>query len=108
MNFTSQQKDLLFAIVDAHLSGDGAPFIFVQSHSGRGLCYPRGRSIPVSADEVDFRQLAQERLITSVRVSGPGLRGNVKGLTADNWFDQIGRAQRLNSSHANISYAVFC
>jgi hypothetical protein len=101
MNFTSQQKDLLFAIVDAHLSGDGAPFIFVQSHSGRGLCYPRGRSIPISADEVDFRQLAQERLITSVRVSGPGLRGNAKGLTADNWFDHSYDWLRARGSHRN-------
>src|SRR3712207_7402043 len=25
-----------------------------------------------------------------------------------NWDHQIGRATRLNSSHANISYAVFC
>ena len=75
MNLTSQQKDLLFAIVDAHLSGDGAPFIFVQSHTGSGLCYPRGHSIPVRAVEVDFRQLAEERLITFVRVSGPGLSG---------------------------------
>jgi len=24
------------------------------------------------------------------------------------WYAKIGRAQRLNSSHANISYAVFC
>src|SRR5258707_4676848 len=32
---------------------------------------------------------------------GKGFQGGVK-----RW--QIGRAQRLNSSHANISYAVFC
>ncbi len=69
MILTSQQKDLLFAIVDEHLSGDGAPFSFVESHTGSGLCYPCGRSIPVSATEVDFRQLAKEGLITFARVS---------------------------------------
>ena len=83
MNLTSQQKDLLSAIVDAHLSGDGAPFIFVQSRSGSGLCYPRGRPIPVNVDEVDFLQLAEEGLINVVRVSGTGLRGKPTQLGID-------------------------
>src|SRR3712207_7419156 len=32
----------------------------------------------------------------------------VAGGAAGAWAAEIGRAQRLNSSHANISYAVFC
>lgn len=50
MNFTSQQKDLLFAIVDAHLSGDGAPFIFVRTIAAVGSATPAAgqfRSVPM-------------------------------------------------------------
>jgi hypothetical protein len=63
---TSQQKDLLFAIVEAHLSGDGEPFIFVRDVSQSSLIYPRGRCVRINATEVDFHQLAGEGLVTLV------------------------------------------
>jgi hypothetical protein len=65
MNITSQQKDLLFAIVDAHISG-GEPFNFVRNVSEGFLVYERGPSIKVHANEGDFHQLAGERLVTLV------------------------------------------
>src|SRR3712207_8648988 len=46
-------------------------------------------------------------LITSARVrAGASAADRLDGLHAASL--QIGRAPRLNSSHANISYAVFC
>jgi hypothetical protein len=80
MNLTSQQKDLLLAIVDAHHSGDGAPFIFVHHNSGSGLCYPGGIEVRLNADELDFRQLEREKLITFRRVSVDVLRGKPTAL----------------------------
>ena len=88
MNLTVQQKELLLAIVDAQLVGDGGPFTFLESYSfvqnptGSGLCYPDRRCLPVRADEVDFRQLAAERLII-LRVSRPPLSGKATQLGID-------------------------
>jgi hypothetical protein len=75
MNLTSQQKSLLFAIVDGHAASEGAPFIFVHHGSGTGLCYKGGRSVWVDADENDFVQLRRENLINFSRVSGGVLNG---------------------------------
>src|SRR3712207_8507923 len=46
--------------------------------------------------------------------AGYGTAGGVlraaweRGCLTQVWVDEIGRATRLNSSHANTSYAVFC
>src|SRR3712207_9270833 len=43
--------------------------------------------------------------IVSVKISDGTI---VRSLLYDTHTNQIGRSTRLNSSHANISYAVFC
>jgi hypothetical protein len=63
VNLTDQQKDLLQLLVSKHESNGGQPFLFVQSHSGAGLCYPGGDSLPAANDELDFQQLQRENLI---------------------------------------------
>ena len=65
---TPQQQALLLAVVGAHVSFGGEPFIFVQHASGQALCYPGGRSISVDADEVDFVQLQNEGLIAFTKM----------------------------------------
>jgi hypothetical protein len=71
MKITPQQKDLLFAIVDWHLSNNGAPYMFTQSHSGSGLG-PNGPPAPPNTDVSDFLRLQSERLLT-VETVGPNL-----------------------------------
>jgi len=75
MNLTPQQKELLFVIVDEHRSGNGEPFIFTHSFTSRGLAYPGGHSVPVSADELDFQVLEKAGLLAAVWLSATSLRG---------------------------------
>ena len=78
MNLTTQQKDLLFAIVDG-CGSSGSEFMFLQSHSSRagggGLGFDSQPPIPISAVDLDFRQLRREDLISLEDVPGSGLRG---------------------------------
>ena len=69
---TIHQKDLLVAIADGHASSNGASFSFIQSHSGKGLCYPGGVTIRIEADESDFRRLERENLLTLDRAPNMG------------------------------------
>src|SRR3712207_7890009 len=42
------------------------------------------------------------------RPRGNEWRGVIKPESWDEWFERDRKSTRLNSSHANISYAVFC
>src|SRR3712207_7852416 len=59
--------------------------------------------------------LAPEPVATSLRsalgpwaVSGPALEAGRTALRDREWLEADRKSTRLNSSHANISYAVFC
>src|SRR3712207_8547303 len=52
-------------------------------------------------EALDPREAADERLAVE-------LLELVEAAAVDDARDQIGKSTRLNSSHANISYAVFC
>jgi len=83
MNLTSQQKGLLFAIVDGHHASGGSEFIFVQNRTGSSLLYPERPQIPVSASAIDFRQLERDNLITFEETPGPCLTGKPTELGID-------------------------
>jgi len=76
VNLTDQQKDLLRLLVSKHQSNGGQPFIFARSHTGAGICYPNGDSTPVANDDIAFRQLQREHLITFIPVSENLWRGS--------------------------------
>src|SRR3712207_8589767 len=64
-----------------------------------------------------FRSCAKTRAVEREIVAGHAIRREMRAIAGRRAFAQggqlvtpaqIGRAPRLNSSHANISYAVFC
>src|SRR2546430_12552964 len=58
-----------------------------------------------------YRTMAHEDLLRDQHVEGSSDRsfGLVfAAVLVDSWLAEIGRATRLNSSHSQISYAVFC
>src|SRR3712207_8968889 len=57
-----------------------------------------GRDLP----EDQVRELADGRVYSGLQAESLGLVDELGDL------EKIGRSTRLNSSHANISYAVFC
>jgi hypothetical protein len=63
MNLAPREKNLLFAIVDAHTSGHGSRFTFTRSHSGSALYYQGHGSIRVDADDNDLALLERRRLV---------------------------------------------
>jgi hypothetical protein len=84
VNLSDQQKDLLLLLVSKHQSNGAQPFLFVRSHTGAGLCYPGGDSLPVINDDLDFHQLRRENLITLNPVGKNQWRGKPteRGITA--------------------------
>lgn len=74
MRLTPQQKDLLMAIVDRHLSNNGAPYMFAQSHSGSGFC-SNGPPAPPNTDVSDFVQIQREGFVTVETVGPNVIRG---------------------------------
>ena len=70
-NPTPQQRDLLFAVVDAHLSKHGSRFTLMRHHSGSGLRFADGHEIRVSADEADLDRLNREGLVV-ILARAPG------------------------------------
>src|SRR3712207_8974339 len=65
-------------------------------------------------EEVDVAQVADGRGVEDDRVAltdddrAGGLLGHLAGLERDLLAGEDRKSTRLNSSHANISYAVFC
>src|SRR3712207_7163416 len=64
------------------------------------------RSLPALAGRAGGARLAHQRPAPPPRPLGRGL--GRRAAPAHGPHGEIGRATRLNSSHANISYAVFC
>src|SRR3712207_7684095 len=57
---------------------------------------------------VELAALADPALVPATVADVLGVREAPRRALSDTLVDEIGRAPRLNSSHANISYAVFC
>jgi hypothetical protein len=75
MNLTDQQMELLRLLVLNHESQGGTEFYYTQSHSGNGVSYQGGFSIPVGYDASDFDQLRRERVISLTRIDRLSYRG---------------------------------
>ena len=69
MNLTKEQEELLATIVHVYDSGCKGEFILVGTLAENSLVYTGHPNIVVEADSSDFRQLAEEGLIT-IRESG--------------------------------------
>src|SRR5947209_16353327 len=72
-----------------------------RSHLKRFVVRPLGRAAPSSGSEYlpDDRNAAPD--------ASRHQHGHLRA-SASRWRDQDRKSTRLNSSHANISYAVFC
>src|SRR5688572_31467332 len=76
------------------------------------LPQPRQQGPDVGLERVDEHAVRAEHVARALRLLQPlavdeqGLR--VRGLDVDDRLDQDRKSTRLNSSHSQISYAVFC
>src|SRR3712207_8948793 len=69
------------------------------------------RAVEALTKEIEAIAAQNETCRRLLKVPGVGplvATAMVAAIADGSAFRQIGRAQRLNSSHANISYAVFC
>src|SRR3712207_7214571 len=71
--------------------------VAVLGHEVPRLLLPDDLAVQVGGGDVEA-VAGEEGAVEPLAVAGRGGRG----------VGEIGRATRLNSSHANISYAVFC
>ena len=63
MNVTPDQMELLRQVVAVYRDGCRSEFIVTRTHSGSGLVYPGRESVPITADDSDFDQLAAAGLL---------------------------------------------
>src|SRR3712207_7951902 len=71
-------------------------------HDALPICRPAARRRMIGADRANRTGVPFD-----VRENGDDLV-DVPGVDDDAWRDGDRKSTRLNSSHANISYAVFC
>jgi hypothetical protein len=69
VNLSDQQKDLLRLLVSKHESTGGVQFNLAYSGTDYAIVYTGKGSVPIKADDSDFRALRREHLISLIPVS---------------------------------------
>ena len=77
MNLTPEQVDLLRLIVGVYREGDRSAFHVTHTQQASWLMYSAHPNVPITADDLDFKQLAALGLVQLESMPSGYLRGKV-------------------------------